>query len=578
MRQNRQNAQQARALAARRSAARRLVGGRPQAAPARGGLTWRRLPALLLLGWLGVRAPAQSQPAGHVAEVEIAASERTLWISRSTGTDTLIVQRDGGGEFDLGRSLARPIERLLALDDDTVLAVMRDGELYRFRRGVAEPTRERQLPPGGRALDLAARGNTLYGVFPARVFETLAPVESAAPAASAPSSLAPGVALFDGQQWRALLRCPEGVPGAGVARVGLLVRKEQLLLAWSGEDDAVHAAVAPLPQAAAWRLLAVPDASASSLFLVESNQTPMLVAIGGREPLAAWRLLGHGAQEAWRATTLQLSPLAAEGANIRYARVVGFNQHLALLGSDGRNAFVRFARAGESPALATLPVAAVFGERAAVVRTRQYVQVATYAVLLGLMIVLLVFRRDSMLNAAQLPPGTALAFTFQRFFAWAIDFAPLTFVSSLIVGVPWLEGWSVLSNWGLSPDNEDVLPPPRVLGWWALSIGGAAAYSALAEMTTGRTLGKRLLGLRVVSERGVPAGLWQLLIRNLMRVLELLPHFWVFALLTVVSRNRQRLGDIVARTIVVRALEQSPQRRREPAAPDSEADEAEPRA
>jgi uncharacterized RDD family membrane protein YckC len=43
-------------------------------------------------------------------------------------------------------------------------------------------------------------------------------------------------------------------------------------------------------------------------------------------------------------------------------------------------------------------------------------------------------------------------------------------------------------------------------------------------------------------------------VRNVLRCLELMPPFWVLGFVVVLSRNRQRVGDIFARTIVVRRL------------------------
>lgn len=539
--------------------------------------------ALLAALFVG-QAAAQSKPAGILADIDLAASERTLWISESTGDFTTIVQRDGAGDFDLGRGLTRPIDRLLAADDDDVLAILRDGEIYRFRRGNAEATRERQLPVGGRPLDLAVQGERIYGVFPGAVFDALAAVEvspASEPALTAESAErrnsgnneghattratlgpgdGPGIAVFDGWDWRALIRCPRGVPDSGLSRAALLIQRDRILLAWLDDGDLPHAATAPLEGAGGWISLKLPTTTANAIALTEANQTPVLVELSGPEPLAAWRLLGQGTAEAWRPAELQVSPIEHETKDLRYARAVGFSQHLALLCSDGNNAFVRFARVGEPATLTTLSISEVFAQRGMVVRTQQLVQIATYSVLMAIMILLLVFRRDSMLRPAALPPATALAFTFQRAAALAIDFAPITLICAGALGLPWLEAWSTLVRWGLNPDAENPLPPTHVLTWWVLSIVALTVYTALLELLWSRTPGKRLLGLQVISEQGVPAAAWQRIARNLLRLIELLPHFWIFALLTLVSPNRQRLGDIVARTIVIRPAATAPEK------------------
>jgi uncharacterized RDD family membrane protein YckC len=71
----------------------------------------------------------------------------------------------------------------------------------------------------------------------------------------------------------------------------------------------------------------------------------------------------------------------------------------------------------------------------------------------------------------------------------------------------------------------------------------------------GRTVGKRAVGLRVVTDGGAPAGLRASLIRNLMLLLEGLPLFYAPAIVSaLVTRNNQRLGDLMAGTLVVREV------------------------
>jgi uncharacterized RDD family membrane protein YckC len=71
----------------------------------------------------------------------------------------------------------------------------------------------------------------------------------------------------------------------------------------------------------------------------------------------------------------------------------------------------------------------------------------------------------------------------------------------------------------------------------------------------GRTVGKRAVGLRVVMDGGAPAGLRASLIRNLMLLIEGLPLSYAPAIISaLVTRNNQRLGDLMAGTLVVREI------------------------
>jgi uncharacterized RDD family membrane protein YckC len=72
------------------------------------------------------------------------------------------------------------------------------------------------------------------------------------------------------------------------------------------------------------------------------------------------------------------------------------------------------------------------------------------------------------------------------------------------------------------------------------------------EAWRGQTLGKMVVGIKVVREDGSPVGIWQALVRSVLRVVDGLFVGVVGALLIATSRKQQRLGDRVARTIVVR--------------------------
>lgn len=69
----------------------------------------------------------------------------------------------------------------------------------------------------------------------------------------------------------------------------------------------------------------------------------------------------------------------------------------------------------------------------------------------------------------------------------------------------------------------------------------------------GQTLGKRLLHLRVVDAEGLRLRPSQVILRNLLRAVDFLPLFYLVGGATcLLSPRGQRLGDIAARTVVVR--------------------------
>lgn len=80
------------------------------------------------------------------------------------------------------------------------------------------------------------------------------------------------------------------------------------------------------------------------------------------------------------------------------------------------------------------------------------------------------------------------------------------------------------------------------------------AYFTLQEALFGATWGKLVAGLRVVAADGLPASPRAVLLRNLLRPIDYWPGFYLFgAGVSLLSPLRQRLGDRVAGTLVVRA-------------------------
>jgi uncharacterized RDD family membrane protein YckC len=82
-------------------------------------------------------------------------------------------------------------------------------------------------------------------------------------------------------------------------------------------------------------------------------------------------------------------------------------------------------------------------------------------------------------------------------------------------------------------------------------------YFALSEaFNNGRTLGKRVAKIRVIHQSGRGINFAEALARNLVRVIDYLPGFYGVGIATIfMSRQSQRLGDMVAGTLVVRERE-----------------------
>jgi uncharacterized RDD family membrane protein YckC len=133
-----------------------------------------------------------------------------------------------------------------------------------------------------------------------------------------------------------------------------------------------------------------------------------------------------------------------------------------------------------------------------------------------------------------------LAGPFSRMLALVIDIAVIIMLGSFLEKL-------------LAPllvFGQDLADALAVIGYFVISL----IYSALAEWRwRGQTVGKRLLRLRVVDARGLRLEPSQVVVRNLMRFVDALPLLYlVGGVACVLSRYRQRLGDLAAGTVVVR--------------------------
>jgi uncharacterized RDD family membrane protein YckC len=93
-----------------------------------------------------------------------------------------------------------------------------------------------------------------------------------------------------------------------------------------------------------------------------------------------------------------------------------------------------------------------------------------------------------------------------------------------------------------------------VAGWaifgFLLLFGYDVGFEVLAR---GQTPGKRLTGLRVMTAAGEPIGFVTSSIRNVLRIVDLLPGAYGVGVVSIfVTRKNQRLGDLLAGSVVVR--------------------------
>ena len=127
--------------------------------------------------------------------------------------------------------------------------------------------------------------------------------------------------------------------------------------------------------------------------------------------------------------------------------------------------------------------------------------------------------------------------------------ALVLFVAWLLVALVWY-----LALVGAGSFAEVGPQSPTAQPLWVLAAVAVPLYFWVAQAVWGRTLGMRAFGLRVVTTAGRRPGTGAALVRTLLLAVDWLPACFVLgAVLIWVTPRRQRLGDLAARTVVVRS-------------------------
>jgi len=142
-------------------------------------------------------------------------------------------------------------------------------------------------------------------------------------------------------------------------------------------------------------------------------------------------------------------------------------------------------------------------------------------------------------------PGQAEDVLDRRIGAAFIDIAlmaGLFAILSLAVGPGWVGGARGGFGFYLGP------------AWSLVYLALVLLYYFTTEAATGQTVGKRLLGVRVVSADGRPSAA-AIAGRTLLRIIDWLPLLYLTGLISigVTGPRRQRLGDLAAGTLMARA-------------------------
>lgn len=145
------------------------------------------------------------------------------------------------------------------------------------------------------------------------------------------------------------------------------------------------------------------------------------------------------------------------------------------------------------------------------------------------------------------PPRSGARYRFarlgDRFIAFVLDVALLFGLFAVV------DAWALL-RWGKFESSELQLTTASLVIAITLNSAILFLYGCLLEAACGATLGKILVGIRVV-RTAQRSALVACAVRNVLRIVDGLAFYLVGTAVAACSEARQRLGDICARTAVV---------------------------
>ncbi|OGG17029.1 hypothetical protein A3D77_03650 [Candidatus Gottesmanbacteria bacterium RIFCSPHIGHO2_02_FULL_39_11] len=78
-------------------------------------------------------------------------------------------------------------------------------------------------------------------------------------------------------------------------------------------------------------------------------------------------------------------------------------------------------------------------------------------------------------------------------------------------------------------------------------------YCSVTERLYGQTVGKKILGIKVMMVDGRPCTITGALIRNFGRILDVILGSYILGIICIIlTKRKQRIGDLLAHTVVVK--------------------------
>ncbi len=532
----------------------------------------------LWLVWVGL---CLSAPAAAQTAPELVGGDTQLWLVVSEAGELTLLMRDAGRWVPQG-SLSGTLAGAAAARGQLHL-FLREGwhQLYHPRQGLYPgrwPTawRQAELLAASAGPAPGATGRSVFVLLilnePATLPATAAapadapddaPDDAPAPATTAPAE-APPVTLaaepsrravlyvYHHPEWRRLAELPVEPPAGGSAELVVPAAGPAVLLRGSAGQ------VLGLYRYAEgqWLSLDVPELGPGSLaqWLLAPKGTLTLAGTSRTEAgRQVWlRRLGP---DGWTEPSLLAQrdqPLTLEPQAPVALAEVSDTIALAWQGADQW----LFATVGPQDRLNLVTPIDALGTEAQPppwLENRGWILLVLVALLMGLWVLR---QRQMGGRPFLLPPRQRPASWAKRILAFLLDVTPFVLLVSWAMDLPEVDTQALLAVW-----RDNRWPGGDATRWLLanlLSLGGYVVYAIVAETLFGATLAKRLLGMRVVGDGGGRPELLAVVVRNLSKLMEVQPVLIiVFLVWPMLTRYRQRFGDVIARTAVIDRAERT---------------------
>jgi len=145
-------------------------------------------------------------------------------------------------------------------------------------------------------------------------------------------------------------------------------------------------------------------------------------------------------------------------------------------------------------------------------------------------------------------PTLSLARKTTRWLASLIDYI---FYTAILWAIPLYFGEKYTSQEGRVSYHAEGIPALCIwAAWWVLL--------PIVEGITGQTLGKAVFKIKTVKENGSKATIGNCIVRHLFDMVDFAPFLGIVGLLVAGNNEKkQRVGDLVAKTVVVNTQNKS---------------------